>query len=360
MEPDDPAQALWDGNRPSLQEAKQHFLPEGDVLSISEAPRRLKALLDEGGAMKNLLYDVHAKNSGLAALLAPTAAACVELRAGRLNPGLYVQKQRRRKSPSEIRLMQLAASASAEAFVATMKASVRSDDVRRATTEGMLSARFEYECKVRDAERLAYPCVVAGGVHATTLHYMQNNAPLNIGDLLLMDAGASYGGYCADITRTWPLSGTFSPAQKDVYSAVLEINRACIDACTTGVSLGALHSLSFKLSAEALVQLGVTGSGRKNDQATISRFYPHAIGHYLGLDVHDCPNSSLGECLEPGVTLTIEPGLYFRADDETVPAHFRGIGVRIEDDVLVSEAGPLVFTGGAPKDAAGIEELLSL
>ncbi len=358
--PDEPEKALWDGHRAGIDGAQRHFLPGGEVLPLSMAPRALAALLDEGGPVKSLLYDAHAHNSGLGELLSPVVAACDERRAGRLNPAHHAQKLRRQKSSAEVELMSRAAHVSACAHRATMCLSREVASLPApAPTEAVLGARFQYECVKGGAERLAYPSVVAGGANATTLHYMHNNAPILPGDLVLMDAGASYGGYSADITRTWPTSGKYSPAQRDVYAAVLEVNRACIDACRVGRSPAELHGLSVKLTLEALVQLGVLPSVDTRYNPNVSRYYPHSIGHHLGIDVHDCPDLAHSEPLAAGAVFTIEPGLYFRPDDESVPKGLRGIGVRIEDDILVEGDGPRVLTSHVPKDIDEVELMLA-
>jgi Xaa-Pro aminopeptidase len=164
--------------------------------------------------------------------------------------------------------------------------------------EGLLAARFEFETKRRGCGRLAYPCVVASGANSVHLHYMHNNARLTPGHLLLMDAGGSYFGYSADITRTWPLSGTFTAEQRDIYEAVLGVNEQVIRAVRAdgATSLQSLHQLSIRLMHDALVSLRILKPGEVH---RVSRYYPHAIGHYLGLDVHDTPNASQSQARPP-------------------------------------------------------------
>ena len=349
VHPFDAAQAVWDGPRAGVEGAQQHILPDGDVLPIQQAPQTLSAALRTAGI--HTMYcdgaDAAVAGGGVAAAGVPGAMGMLsELKLGPLlteardrnvtlkRPQPLVHELRLRKSDDELALMRASASAASAAFRRTMCASA--PEAVGGATEAVLAATFEYESRLRGAERLAYPCVVAGGSNAVTLHYMHNNARLTSGELLLMDAGASLHGYCSDITRTWPLSGRYSAAQRDVYSAVLEVNERCIDAVREGVSLSEIHQLSLKLTLSQLVQLGVLRADEPQLGARLQRYYPHAIGHWLGMDVHDTPSIGTQRKLERGNVVTVEPGLYFPLDDQSLPSWCRGIGIRIEDDVLVT------------------------
>lgn len=329
VQPSDPAQALWDGPRAGIAGASRHILPDGEVHPIGLAPRVLIGITEAVSASvalvpvstdappsARLLFDA-AVNPAITKSLGLLMEECVGLQLPVLPVAPYTQRLRLRKSAAEVALMRRAGDATAEAFIETMGASAAAA-ARGGELEALLAARFEYETKRRGAGRLAYPCVVASGERAVILHYMHNNAVLVPGDLLLMDAGASFGGYCADITRTWPLSGTFSPAQRDIYNAVLGVNEAVIAAVRAdgSTSLQDLHLLSLRLTHEALVAIGVLRAGEAH---RVPLYYPHAIGHYLGLDVHDTPLASQTQPLVPGMVLTVEPGLYFPLDDERLP-----------------------------------------
>ena len=178
------------------------------------------------------------------------------------------------------------------------------------------------------------------------------------GDLMFMDAGCKYAGYCADISRAWPLSGRFNPSQRKLYEAVLRVQQSCIAACQAwnqigGVNLISLQYFSNQLMAEELKKLGF-----KNPDKVLDRLYPHSIGHFLGLDLHDCKNVSSDAPFKPGMVITIEPGLYI-PHDPTYPSEFHGIGVRIEDDVVILESGCEVLTADVPKEPEAIEDLLN-
>lgn len=363
VRPSCPNEELWDGARAGVSGARDFFLPEGDAHAIDDAARTLQLELG-GGNLRSLLYDRHT-NKEMDAKLRPTLLSADGTKlGGAQSPRRLVHSLRVRKSAAEISLMRRAGTVGAEAMANTMAASVHA--ATRGMTEASLAATFEFECKASGgAERLAYPCVVAGGASAVTLHYMHNNQPLVPGEMLLMDAGASLHGYCSDVTRTWPLGGTYSPAQRALYDAVLDVNERVIDAIASAhekpTSLNALHRQSLLWTFEHLVDLGIVRRDDPHAAKRCQKYYPHAIGHWLGLDVHDTPAIDSSTRLEPGMVVTVEPGIYIPPDDLDAPEHFRGIGIRIEDDVLVSEgaAGAEVLSAAAPKRADDVEAWLA-
>jgi Xaa-Pro aminopeptidase len=225
--------------------------------------------------------------------------------------------------------------------------------------QGVLEGTF----RMLGSERNGYPCIVAGGVNATCLHYNENNQPLEDGDLLLIDAGAEYDYYSADVTRTFPVSGRFSEPQREVYELVLRAQLASIEATRPGSRFVDLHDISVRTLTEGLVALGLlTGDlDALISDESYKRFYMHKTGHWLGMDVHDVGDyfqESDSRPLEPGMVLTVEPGIYIAIDDEEVPERYRGIGIRIEDDVMVTEGDPLVLTAGCPKTVEDIEAIM--
>ena len=257
------------------------------------------------------------------------------------------------KSPAERVLMQEASRAGSEAFRSTMRWS------KGRQQEGDLAAHMEYEARLRGASGLAYVPVVAGGDRANIIHYVRNDRRLAEGELVLMDAGAQKHGYCNDITRTWPISGRFSPAQRRLYEAVLRVQQHCITAVTRWQSIGddlsinALNQLASMLFVE---ELGALGFARP--ERAVHQLFPHSIGHWLGMDLHDCPTVSCDEPLREGMTITIEPGLYVPASTE-YPEQYHGIGVRIEDDLLLTAKGAVTLTERVPRDPEEIESLLN-
>ncbi|HMM66157.1 MAG TPA: Xaa-Pro aminopeptidase [Dokdonella sp.] len=261
------------------------------------------------------------------------------------------------KSRSELRLMRKSAQIAAEAHVRAM----------RATRPGMNEHEVEAELLHtfrRHGAVPSYEPIVGGGANACVLHYRANNAVLRDGDLLLIDAGAEYQCYASDITRTFPVSGRFTPEQRALYDLVLAAQRAAIDQVRPGKAFDAYHDAAVRVLTEGLVSLGLLkGSLRKNlDEHSYRQFYMHKTGHWLGLDVHDVGDYRVdGEFreLEAGMVVTVEPGIYIGPDMKGVPARWRGIGIRIEDDVVVTAGEPEVISSAAPKEAAEIEALMA-
>lgn len=177
--------------------------------------------------------------------------------------------------------------------------------------------------------------------------------------MVLLDGGCEYFGYVSDVTRTWPVNGKFSPAQVELYEAVLEVQRSCLSLCSPGVSLDHIYSTMLALLGRQLRQLGIIKASTSDADAlkAARRYCPHHVGHYLGMDVHDTPELSRSQPLQPGMAITIEPGLYIGEDNDQAPERFRGLGVRIEDDVVIQDkGGPLILSSDAPKTIADVEQ----
>jgi len=261
------------------------------------------------------------------------------------------------KSRGELRVMRKSARIAAEAHVRAM----------RATHPGMNEHEVEAELLHEFRRHGAVPSyepIVGGGANACVLHYRANNAALRDGDLLLIDAGAEYQCYASDITRTFPVNGRFSPEQRAIYDIVLAAQSAAIDEVRPGRPFDAYHEAAVRVITRGLIKLGLLeGSLEKNLREHAYRaFYMHKTGHWLGLDVHDVGDYRVdGEfrLLEAGMVVTVEPGIYISPDLKRVPARWRGIGVRIEDDVVVTRGDPLVLTDSVPRDADAIEELMA-
>ncbi len=262
------------------------------------------------------------------------------------------------KSPAELRLMKYAAQVSAAAHVRAM------EKCRPGMTEYQLEAEYLHEFVRSGARYPAYPPIVGGGKNACILHYIDNSEVLQDGDLVLVDAGAEYDHYAADITRTFPVNGVFSDEQKAIYELVLKAQKAAIKAVKPGNHWNQPHEVAVEVLTKGLVKLGLL-SGRVDElieSEAYRKFYMHRTGHWLGMDVHDVGDYKVDDqwrVLEPGMVLTIEPGLYIMPDDEDVEPKWRGIGVRIEDDVVVTETGRKVLTSAVPKTVKEIEALMA-
>lgn len=261
------------------------------------------------------------------------------------------------KSRGELKLMRSSASIAAEAHRAAMQAAI--------------AGRHEYEVEAEILRVMrsrgavpAFPPIVAGGANACVMHYTANRATLRDGDLLLVDAGAEVDCYASDITRTFPVSGRYSREQRALYEVVLAAQLAAIDEVLPGRAFNAAHEAAVRVIAEGLCALGLikTSADEAIADGSYKRFFPAKTGHWLGLDVHDVGDYRVdGEprVLEPGMVVTVEPGIYVPPGDFTVAERWRGIGIRIEDDVAVTKDGNDVLTDGVPKDADEIEALLA-
>jgi len=280
------------------------------------------------------------------------------------DPSSIIDEMRMCKSAAEIAVMQRSADLAGEAHVAAMRATQPS--IGEWQVQAVIEGHF-----LSAGSQWSYPSIVGGGDNATILHYHANNQPVEGGELILVDAGCEVDGYASDITRTWPVNGKFSEAQREIYELVLAAELAGIEACRVGVPWNSSHKATMEVISRGLIDLGVLdctfeeAMGENLDGKT-RQFFMHGTSHSLGLDVHDVGitrpgGEGDGRLLEAGMVLTVEPGLYFgswRSDIE-VPERYSGIGVRIEDDVLITENGPIVLTASCPKTVAEIEGLVS-
>lgn len=277
-----------------------------------------------------------------------------------IDPTPMIGEMRLHKSPEEVELMQISANIAAEAHILAMK------KVRPGMNEGQVEALMEAYMKDRGASGVAYNSIVGGGDNATILHYVENNMPLKDGDLLLIDAGAEYKGYASDITRTFPVNGKFTAAQREVYDVVLDVQKKCIEFTVVGNTHAQRQEYSIELLTEGMKKLGLL-KGKTKDlikKKAYLKYYMHGVGHWLGLDVHDAGRYYVDQQAKhskpyaPGMVLTVEPGIYVSPDDKAAPAKYRGIGIRIEDDVLVTEDGNRNLTAKVTKEADEIEAIM--
>ena len=291
------------------------------------------------------------------------AKASGESRKGTSAPAQVIQldrivdEMRLHKSEKEIKLMQLASDISAEAHTRAMQT------VKPGMMEYALEAELNYIFGKNGCVP-SYNSIVGGGANACILHYVENDKALNDGDLVLIDAACEYQLYASDITRTFPVNGKFSPEQKALYELVLKAQLAAIDAVRIGNSYKEPHNVAVRILVQGLLNLGIMHVDLEEiiEKESFRQFYMHGTGHWLGMDVHDVGSYKQdGEwrAYEEGMVVTVEPGLYIAPDDETVDAKWRGIGIRIEDDVVATENGPLVLTKDVVKTVEDIEALMA-
>lgn len=335
---------LWVGRRHSLTEAEQLLgIPAKDV-------RELPAALAEAtGPVRN----VRGHDAGIEAALTDkvTAERDEELR-------VYLSEARLVKDAFEIAELAKACDITARGFEDVVKVL----DKAEATSERYIEGTFFLRARI-EGNDIGYGSICAAGPHATTLHWVRNDGAVRSGELLLLDAGVETNDlYTADVTRTLPINGTFTPLQRKIYDAVYEAQEAGIAAVKPGADFRDFHDAAQRVLTEKLVEWGLLGdlSVEKVLELGLQRRWTlHGTGHMLGMDVHDCAaartEAYVNGTLEPGMCLTVEPGLYFQADDLTVPEEYRGIGVRIEDDILVTEDGNRNLSDKLPRRADEIE-----
>jgi Xaa-Pro aminopeptidase len=360
VRPRDPEQEIWVGRRAGLEGAKSEFGAD-EAFPIAEFESKLQEILD--GA-QNLYYRLGVNTELDSSIIRKIA----EMRALNrkpihpprtiIDPATIVHEMRVLKSPEELELMQKAADIAAEAHVEAMKA------VRPGMKEYEVEALLEQYFRRHGAEGPSYTSIVGAGANATILHYVNNDGELRDGDLLLVDAGAEVKGYASDITRTFPVNGRYSPAQREIYDVVLETQISCVDMVRPGTTHDELKAHSVEMLTEGMVRIGLL-QGKPADlikEEKYKQFYMHGLGHLLGIDVHDVGiyyYDKQSRALEPGMVMTVEPGIYVSPDTKDVPKKFLGIGVRIEDDVLCTNNGPRVLTTKVPKQAEEIEAIMA-
>jgi Xaa-Pro aminopeptidase len=355
----DPERETWDGPRLGVERAPD-ALGIDAAFVIRELDERLPGYLEN---VKRVHYRIGLDRRFDEHFL--SAMDVVRMRARRggeypseiVDPGVLLHEMRLKKSKDEIDVMRRAAVITREAHLAAMRAA--------------RPGRFEYEVeaellrtfRAHGSERPAYGSIVGAGSNATILHYRKNDRRLEEGDLLLIDAGAEFGYYASDVTRTFPVSGTFSAPQRAVYEVVLKSQLAAIEAVRPGATIEGLHEQTVSVLVDGLLELGLLSGDKEQivERGDYKKFYMHRTSHWLGMDVHDVGRYHQGGAprpLEPGFVLTVEPGLYISPQAEVDPA-FRGIGIRIEDDILVTADGHENLTFDIPKAVPELESILA-
>ncbi len=357
VRPRDPQREQWDGRRAGVKGATKDYGIE-QAFPIEQLDARLPELL----AGRDQLFAPLGGDTAFAGrLFGWLDAVRSKQRAGVKAPcgwqdiGPLVHEMRLFKDEDEVAVLREACRLTAEAHRRVMQA------CRPDMPEYALEAELLHAFRRHGGEP-SFQSIVAGGKNACILHYTENRDTLKKGELVLVDAGCEWGGYCGDITRTLPVGGRFSPAARDLYAVVLAAQQAAIDAVQPGASWNAPHDAAVRTLTEGLVELRLL-KGKVDTligKEAHKRFYMHRTGHWLGMDVHDVGHYKIDgqwRPLEPGMALTVEPGLYID-DGRDVPRAFRNIGIRIEDDLLVTREGREVLTADAPKSIEALEEIV--
>jgi Xaa-Pro aminopeptidase len=356
VRPRDREKEIWTGRRAGVEGAKEIYAAD-EAYVVAETDARLGALVEGAPTLWYRLGFDPAWDARIARIVG-------ELRgSGRLgrrppdaivDPGRVLHELRLLKLPDEIAKLRKAAEITAEAHMAAMR------DGLPGRREHQVQAEIEYAFRRRGGTGPGYGTIVAAGANSTILHYRAGDTVLKDGDVCLVDAGGEYGWYTADVTRTFPVSGQFTRAQRDLYDLCLAAQKEGIAAVRPGATLDGIHDLVVRRLTEGLIGLGLlsgTADDRIADKA-FRKYYMHRTSHWLGMDVHDVGDYYVDgkpRPLVPGMVLTIEPGLYVAEDDENAPEAMRGVGIRIEDDVLVGADGPVNLTEAVPKEIADME-----
>lgn len=360
VRPRDPEMETWDGRRAGVEGAVQTYGADA-AYPIAELDTRLWDVLANHEELHYALGLDERMDRRIAAAIARLRRT--EKKGRRppravVDPRSALHELRLHKRPEELAALRKAVAISVDAHVAVMQQG------RPGVFEYELEATLDYTFRSRGGRGPGYTSIVGAGENATILHYIENRCAIAEGDLVLVDAGCEYAYYTADITRTWPASGTFSDAQRAVYERVLAVQKAAIAMVAPGVTLDEIHDFCVHELTGAMIALGLlagTTEERVADSA-YKKYYMHGTSHWLGLDVHDVgayTRDGKPRPLEPGMVITIEPGLYIASDDAEAPERLRGIGVRIEDDVVVTEHGHEVLTSACPKEIADVEATIA-
>jgi Xaa-Pro aminopeptidase len=356
----DPERELWDGLRAGQDGAIGEYGAD-DAFPIGDIDDILPGLIE---GRSRVYYSIGTNTEFDQHLMEWVNVIRSKARQGAQPPNEFValdhllHDMRLYKSAAEVKVMREAAEVSARAHVRAMQAA------RAGLYEFHLEAELDYEFRKGGAKMPAYGSIVAAGKNACILHYRENDAPLKDGDLVLIDAACELDCYASDITRTFPVSGRFSPEQKAIYELVLKSQEAAFTEIAPGKHWNAAHEATVRIITAGLVELGLL-KGEVDEliaSEAYKAFYMHRAGHWLGMDVHDVGDYKVGgewRVLEPGMAMTVEPGIYIGAENQDVPKKWRGIGVRIEDDVVVTKTGCEILTGGVPKSVDEIEALMA-
>lgn len=354
----DPAKEIWDGRRAGLEGATEIYGAD-DAFPYSDLDEILPGLLEQ---RERVFYamgcnsDFDLRVSGWINQVRSRAGAHAPIEFIALDH--YLHDMRLYKSRGEIAVMRKAARLSAAAHKELMRT------CRPGDSEYQLASRFSHYCQMRGALHLAYPSIVGGGRNGCVLHYVENSDLLRDGDLVLVDAGCEIDCYASDITRTFPVNGRFSEPQRQLYELVLAAQLAAMEKLRPGNHWNAPHMAAVRVLTKGLLRLGLLKGtlAKALKSESYKKFYMHRTGHWLGMDVHDVGDYKVDghwRELEPGMVLTVEPGLYIPPGMRGVAKKWQGIGIRIEDDVLVTQGEPDVLSRDVPKSVEAIEALMS-
>ena len=338
LRPKDQKKEIWDGERLGIEIAPEELLAN-KAYPIESFFDEIKILINKD---KIVYFDDSSTNIINKSIISSLNSSFEPLKP-------YLSEMRLLKDQDEINKMQLSAQYSAETHMMVMKT------VKPGMYEYQVAAIFDSEFTKRNS-RHAYPPIVAGGNNACVLHYIENNKKLNDGDLLLVDAGCEISGYASDVTRTFPINGSFNDAQREIYEIVLNAQKSAINCIKPGEKVNRPHEIACDIISKGLTKLGII-----KDSSGLRDYYMHNTGHWLGLDVHDVGEYKTDDdyrCFEECMVMTVEPGIYIRKNDK-IDSKYWGIGVRIEDDILVTADGYKILSNSVVKEIEDIEHIMN-
>ena len=355
-----PEQEIWTGKRAGVEGAKERFGADA-AYPIEEFDEKIPEYI---GTSERLYYGFGVNevfNQKIIALLKESRRNRLRNGTGPttlIDPTDILAEMRLMKDEKELERIRTAVDISVEAHIAAMQT------VRPGMYEYELESLIDSIYRKNGGTGPAFLTIVASSANATTLHYTTNDRQIEAGDLVLIDAGCEYQYYCGDITRTFPANGKFTNAQRAVYQGVLDVQCEIIESIRPGVSIGDPVQKAVEMLTEAMLELGLLMGEKEKliEEGEYRKFYMHSVGHMLGVEVHDVAKTRDGEeykLFQPGMVMTIEPGLYIDPDSENVPPEYLGIGVRIEDNILVTESGCEVLTAAVPKTIDEIERFMA-
>jgi len=356
VRPRDPEKEIWNGRRVGVEGAKE-LLGADEAYTVADLDAKLAGLVEGAATLWWRIGQDPGWDARMARVLAELRALA---RLGKhapeavVDPGRILHELRLVKTPDEVAKLRKAAEITAEAHMAAMR------DGSAGRREHQVQAEIEYAFRRRGGMGPGYGTIVATGPNSTILHYRAGDAVLEDGQVCLVDAGGEYDWYTADVTRTFAVSGDFTKAQRDLYDLCLAAQKEAIEAVRPGATIDAIHDQTVRRLTGGLIGLGLLQGKveERIEDKSYRKYYMHRTSHWLGMDVHDVGDYYVDgkpRPLVPGMVLTIEPGLYVAADDETAPKEMRGVGIRIEDDVLVTPEGSENLTAAVPKEVKDLE-----
>ena len=360
VNPYDPDMAIWVGARAGTKGIEENFCVDKGI-SINKLKEKLYEITEQHERIYYSFGDDPIIDPIIKDILIKRRQSSDRRNKNPLeikDPSPLINEMRLIKSKDEINLIQRAIDITEKGFLKAMQST------EHAENEFEIQAVLEYEFRAGGSKRNGYPSIVASGSNACTLHYIENNSILKDSELLLIDAGAEFNYYTADITRTWPIKGIFDKEQRAIYEIVLQAQKKSIEIIKPGVPIGMIHKKALEIIVQGLIDLKILNDTKENilENKDYMNYFMHGTSHWLGIDVHDVGNykqNNKSTLLKPGMVFTVEPGIYFGENIKNVSQKYKNIGIRIEDNILVTESSHKILSDNIPKEITDIEKILN-